>query len=119
MYIHLHVSLYFMSISFSSLNRGHLPFSAAFLKPLGFQIPSPKHTLSHLSFVSQECVHSSLPRLVSCSSMKLEISSFSLSKHYTIFFIMSNIYFPKGRYVDCSSLTYATNKSKTLKLQYR
>ena len=27
--------------------------------------------------------------------------------------------FPNGRYIDCSSLTYATNKSKTLKLQYR
>ena len=26
---------------------------------------------------------------------------------------------PNGRYIDCSSLTYATNKSKTLKLQYR
>ena len=22
------------------------------------------------------------------------------------------IYFPNGRYIDCSSLTYATNKSK-------
>jgi len=28
-------------------------------------------------------------------------------------------YFPNGRYIDCLSLTYATNKSKTLKLQYR
>ena len=28
-------------------------------------------------------------------------------------------YFPNGRYIDRSSLTYATNKSKTLKLQYR
>ena len=27
--------------------------------------------------------------------------------------------FPNGRYIDCSSLTYPTNKSKTLKLQYR
>jgi len=27
-------------------------------------------------------------------------------------------FFPSVRYVDCSSLTYATNKSKTLKLQY-
>ena len=26
---------------------------------------------------------------------------------------------PNGRYIDCSSSTYATNKSKTLKLQYR
>jgi len=29
------------------------------------------------------------------------------------------IYFPNGRYIDCLSLTYATNKNKTLKLQYR
>ena len=33
--------------------------------------------------------------------------------------VESFIYFPNGRYIDCSSLTYATNKSKTLKLQYR
>jgi len=26
---------------------------------------------------------------------------------------------PNDRYIDCSSLTYVTNKSKTLKLQYR
>ena len=28
-------------------------------------------------------------------------------------------YFSNGMYIVCSSLTYATNKSKTLKLQYR
>ena len=28
-------------------------------------------------------------------------------------------YFPNGRYIDCLSLPCATNKSKTLKLQYR
>jgi len=27
--------------------------------------------------------------------------------------------FHNGRYIDCLSLTYATNKSKMLKLQYR
>ena len=35
-------------------------------------------------------------------------------KLYSIYF-----YFPNGRHIDCSSLTYATHKSKTLKLQYR
>jgi len=29
------------------------------------------------------------------------------------------IYFPNGRYIDCLSLTYVTNKSKMLELQYR
>ena len=33
--------------------------------------------------------------------------------------LLRNFFFPNGRYIDCSSLTYATNKSKTLKLQYR
>ena len=33
--------------------------------------------------------------------------------------ILYFFFFPNGRYIDCSSLTYATNKSKTLKFQYR
>ena len=33
--------------------------------------------------------------------------------------VVSVFHFPNGRYIDCLSLTYATNKSKTLKLQYR
>ena len=28
-------------------------------------------------------------------------------------------YFPKGKYIDCLSLTYATNKGKMLKLHYK
>ena len=36
-----------------------------------------------------------------------------------LFYIFFSFYFPNGRYIDCSSLTYATNKSETLKLQYR
>jgi len=34
-------------------------------------------------------------------------------------FAVQKFYFPNGRYIDCPSLTYAINKSKTLKLQYR
>ena len=33
--------------------------------------------------------------------------------------ILMFFFFPNGRYIDCSSLTYETKKSKTLKLQYR
>ena len=33
-------------------------------------------------------------------------------------FSKPDFYFPNGRYIDCLSLTYATNKSKTLRLQY-
>jgi len=33
--------------------------------------------------------------------------------------VIELIYFPNGSYIDCLSLTYATNKSKMLKLQYR
>ena len=28
-------------------------------------------------------------------------------------------YFPNGRYIDCLSLTYATNKGKMIKLHYK
>ena len=33
--------------------------------------------------------------------------------------LLKFIYFTNGRYIDCLSLTYTTNQSKTLKLQCR
>ena len=47
--------------------------------------------------------------------MKLEFPGQIFEKKYWNIYL----FFPNGKYIDCLSLTYATNKSKTLKLQYR
>jgi len=39
---------------------------------------------------------------------------------YTILLMVAKfLCFPNGRYIDCLSLTYATNKGKMLKLHYK
>jgi len=43
--------------------------------------------------------------------MKLHVLSYCL--------MYKNIFFSNGGYIDCLSLTYATNKSKKVKLHYK
>jgi hypothetical protein len=68
------MSLYISAVNVSHsllIHEGAFSFSRTSLKYLGFQIPILNHTISHLSFVSQERLDTLLSDRVSYASTKL------------------------------------------------